>query len=825
MKHICIFVLLVVALNLSSKAQSYQKTDLGVKAKINAIDVEIQFYGTSIVRVIKSPEGKPFKKESLSVVKTPEKTVFSVSQQSDDLTLKSQNTMAVLNLKSGKVSFKNTKGEALLSEKEAGVKFTDFDDAGSKTYTITQSYLLDKDEAIYGLGILQNGKMSQRNQEVYMVQNNTWDFVTFFQSVKGYGLFWDNYSPTTFKDNDAETSFRSEVGDGIDYYFMYGGNADGVIACMRDLTGQVPMFPLWTYGFWQSKERYVSQNEIVGVVKKHRDLGVPLDGIIQDWQYWGSNYLWNAMEFLNEEFPRPQKMVDDIHGMNAHLIISIWSSFGPQTKQFRAMEPKGMLLDMGTWPQSGLTSWPPRKEYPSGVKPYDPFNPEARSIYWKHLNEGLFKLGIDGWWMDSTEPDHLDARPKDFDNKTYLGSLRKVRNAFPLAAVGGVYDNQRATTSDKRVFILTRSAFAGQQRYGANTWSGDVNSSWENLRNQIPAGLNFSLCGIPHWNSDIGGFFAGAYNLSWNDGSASKNPLFQELYVRWLQFGAFNPMMRSHGTDLSREIYNFGKKGEPIYDVIEKTINLRYALLPYIYSTSWEVTDKQSSFMRALVMDFANDKKVLDINDQFMFGKSILVAPIVNAQYTPEKIVKSNEVEGWNRDGIDGKSKTAEVDFMQLKTTSVYLPVGAIWYDFWTNDKLTGGQELTKETTIETIPLYIKSGSILPIGPNVQYATEKKWDNLEIRVYEGANGEFILYEDENDNYNYEKGVYSTISFTWNDAKKTLTIADRKGTFPGMLAERKFNIVRVSKNKGTGVATVEKFDQVVSYTGKKVVVKL
>jgi alpha-D-xyloside xylohydrolase len=824
MKLIYTFLILVFVISDSSRAQSYQKTDLGIKAKINSTEVEVQFYSPSMVRVVKHPEGKTYTKESLSVIKTPEKTAFGVKQNGDILSLKSENLQVVLNLKNGKISFSTLKGKPLFAEKENGATFTDFDDAGVKTYSVSQSYVLDQDEAIYGLGILQNGKMSQRNQEVHMVQNNTWDFVTFFQSVKGYGLFWDNYSPTTFKDNPSETSFKSEVGDCIDYYFMNGENADGVIAQMRDLTGQVPMFPLWTYGFWQSKERYKSQDEIVGVVKKHRELGVPLDGIIQDWQYWGSNYLWNAMEFLNEDFPRPQKMVNDIHDMNAHLIVSIWSSFGPSTKQYRELDKMGALFNFSTWPESGLTSWPPNMEYPSGVRVYDPFNPKARDIYWKYLNDGLFKLGIDGWWMDSTEPDHLRFKPEDMDTKTNMGSFRKVRNAFPLVTVGGVYDNQRKVSSDKRVFILTRSGFAGQQRYGANVWSGDVNSSWENLRNQVPAGLNFSMCGIPHWNSDIGGFFAGAYNKTWNDGSASKNPLFQELYVRWLQFGAFNPMMRSHGTDLSREIYHFGQKGEPIYNAIEKTINLRYALLPYIYSTSWEVTDNQSSFMRALVMDFADDKKVLDINDQFMFGKSMLVAPIVNAQYTPEKIVKSNEVEGWNRDGNDGKSKNSDVDFMQLKTTKVYLPAGAVWYDFWTNNKFVGGQEVTKESTIETIPLYIKAGSILPIGPDVQYATEKKWDDLEIRVYPGANGEFTLYEDEGDNYNYEKGQYSTITITWNDVKKTLTISDRKGSFSGMLAERKFNIVKVSNNKAAGMDKVESFDKVVSYSGKKVEVK-
>ena len=813
-----IVALSLILLYTSGFAQSYKKTDYGASAQINSMDIEVQFYGPSIVRVVKTPVGESVEKESLSVIKSPEKVSFTTKELGDDLLLSNKSVQVVLNLKSGKVSFKNTKGEILLNEKEGGATFTDFDDAGVKTYSVNQSFVLEQDESIYGLGVLQNGKMSQRNQEVHMVQNNTWDFVTFFQSVKGYGLFWDNYSPTNFKDVPGETSFRSDVGDCIDYYFMYGGDADGVIAEMRNLTGEVPMFPLWTYGFWQSKERYKSQQETVGVVKKYRELGVPLDGVIQDWQYWGSNYLWNAMEFLNDEFPNPQAMVNEIHDLNAHMIISIWSSFGPATKQYRELEKIGALYSFNTWPESGLTAWPPNMDYPSGVRVYDAFNPQARDIYWKYMNEGLFKLGIDGWWMDSTEPDHLSFKPEDMDNKTALGSFRKVRNAYPLVTVGGVYDNQRAVSSDKRVFILTRSGFAGQQRYGANVWSGDVFTTWENFRNQIPAGLNFSMTGIPHWNSDIGGFFAGEYNKSWNDGTASKNPLFQELYVRWMQFGAFNPMMRSHGTDLSREIYNFGVKGEPIYDAIESAIHLRYSLLPYIYSTSWDVTNNQSSFMRALVMDFAHDKNVWDIKYQYMFGKSILVAPVVEAQYTNEKIVKSTIDEGWLRndgDGNDGteSNKGSEVDFTVNKSTELYLPAGAEWYDFWTNETFEGGQEITRETSIDLIPLYIKAGSILPIGPKVQYATEKNWDNLELRVYEGADGEFTLYEDENDNYNYEKGIYSTITFTWNDAKNVLTISDRKGEFPGMLLERKFNIVLVGKT-----------NKVVDFKGKKVTVR-
>ena len=712
----------------------------------------------------------------------------------------------------GIVSYFSKDGKSLLAEK-SGMQFIDFDDAGTKTYQVYQPFILDKEEAIYGLGQLQNGKMIQRNMTKNLIQGNVEDVSPFFQSTKGYGVFWDNYSPTLFTDNEVETSFRSEVGDCVDYYFMYGKDADGVIAQVRSLTGQAPMFPLWTYGYWQSKERYKSQEEVVDVVRKYRELGIPLDGIIQDWQYWGHNYLWNAMDFQNPTFNNPQKMMEDVHAMNAHMAISIWSSFGPMTKPYRELDKKGMLFNFTTWPQSGLESWPPNMEYPSGVRVYDAYNPEARDIYWKYLNDGIFKLGMDAWWMDSTEPDHLDWKPEDMDTKTYLGSFRKVRNAYPLMTVGGVYDHQRAVTSDKRVFILTRSGFLGQQRYGANVWSGDVASTWESFRNQIPAGLNFSLCGMPHWNSDIGGFFAGHYNKSWNDDSASKNPLYQELYVRWLQFGTFNPMMRSHGTDVYREIYKFGKKGEPVYDAIEKMIGLRYSLLPYIYSTSWEVSNRQSSFMRALMMDFVDDRKVWDINDEYMFGKSILVAPITHAQYTPEAVVKVSEEEGWNRDGAKKTKTDVAVDFRETKSTNIYLPAGTLWYDFWTNEKHEGGKEITKETTLDVIPLYVKAGSIIPVGPQVQYATEKPWSHLELKVYAGANGNFILYEDEFDNYNYEKGVYTEIPISWNNTSRKLTIGARKGAYEGMLKNRKFT---VTLQDGT--------QKNVDYNGKAISVK-
>ena len=775
-------------------AQSVVKTSQGARLETpeGLSRGEVIFYSPSIVRVVKYPVAQQTmpERESLSVILEPQKVKFSCKEQGDEVVLRTAKVLVRVNKADGTLRFLTRDGNELLAEQGAP-SFSLYEQGADKgDYRIRQTFTLDKDEAIYGLGQLQTGKMSQRDQTKYLIQSNLEDVVTFFQSVKGYGVYWDNYSPTTFTDNAGGTTFDSEVGGFLDYYFMYGGNGDGVVAEMRTLTGQVPMFPLWTYGFWQSKERYKSQNETVGVVRKYRELGVPLDGIIQDWQYWGSNYLWNAMEFLNSEFWNPQKMLDDIHAMNAHAMISVWSSFGPMTKPYRELKAGGMLLDFNTWPPSGSDKWPPVMDYPSGVRVYDAYHPQARDIYWKYLEKGIFSLGMDAWWMDSTDPDHLDIKPSDYDNPTYLGTFRKVRNAYPLMAVGGVYDHQRAATSDKRVFILTRSAFAGQQRYGANTWTGDISASWDTFKRQIPAGLNFSLCGIPHWNTDIGGFFLGNYPQKTLD------PDYRELHVRWMQFGTFCPMMRSHGADAAREIWQFGKKGEPYYDAIEKYINLRYSLLPYIYSTSWQVTRHQASFLRALSMDFPADRRVWDMGSEYMFGTSFLVCPVTDPMYT--------RMEGENR----------VPDFSQVKNAEVYLPEGAAWYDFWTNERLEGGQTVEKAAPLDILPLYVKAGSIVPRGPQVQYATEKPWDNLEVWVYPGADGSFCLYEDEFDNYNYEQGAYTEISMRWDDSSRTLTIDARQGSYKGMLETRRFT-----------VRTADGMEKTVTYTGKKVRVKL
>jgi alpha-D-xyloside xylohydrolase len=757
----------------------------------HAQDVKVEFITPSIVHIVK---GQPTK--SLVVTAKPENVQCSTSNgqwKSSELIVKKDAR--------GNLTFLTARGKVLLKEK------------GCDVAEVRQTFTLDKDEAIYGLGTIQNGKMNRRGEKKRMEQSNLEDFQNVLQSIKGWGIYWENYSPTLFEDNADGMTFDAEAGEGIDYYFMYAGSTDGIIAQMRHLTGDVPMFPLWTYGYWQSKERYKTARETEGIVDQYRALNVPLDGIIQDWQYWGSNYLWNAMDFLAEDFSNGKQMIDNVHKKHAHFMISIWASFGPQTQQFRELNEKGLLLPIETWPQSGISHiWPPVMKYPSGVKVYDAFHPEARAIYWKYLKT-LYDYGCDAWWMDSTDPDFFNPRESDYAHKVYGGTWRSQRNAFPLETVRGIYQAQRKDDRGKRIFIMTRSSFAGQQHYGSNMWSGDVNSSWDMLRKQVPAGLSFTLTGNPNFNTDIGGFFCGSYNTR-GGGSAPKNPQFQELYVRWMQYGLFCPVFRSHGADAPREIWQFGQKGEPVYDAIEKQIRLRYRLIPYLYSTAWQVTSNNDSYMRPLFADFASDKRVWNMTDEFLFGHSILACPIVDPQYTEEKIIRTNAMTGWDRQNVAGGSAAGAVDFTAAKTATKYLPKGAVWYDFWTNQRYQGGKDVTLETTLDRVPMFVRAGSILPLGPEMQYVGEKPWDNLELRVYPGADASFTLYEDEGDSYNYERGVYTTITITWSDRARTLTIGQRQGSFPGMLQQRQFTVVMPDGTTKT-----------VSYDGKETQLRL
>lgn len=820
-----LLILTALASCMSSWTQNIKETDSGVKFQTASpiLNGEIIFYSPSIVRVIKYPSAQMPDKKSYPIIKTPEKINIVYKRNGDKIQMKTENMLVTLHSSTGKVTYQTLQGNTLLSEKELGTNFTPRKDVTRDAFTVSQAFALQPEEAIYGLGQRQSGAMNHRNQQVHLSNGNTNICIPYFTSEKGYGVYWDNPGISQFSDTPYETSFSSQVGECADYYFMYeDGTQDGVIACIRDLTGNAPMFPLWTMGYWQCRERYKSPDELCEVLDKYRELKVPLDGIVQDWQYWGCDSNWNAMKFMNPRYinklddkealrylpngedktakfdkPRfktPEEMIKYVHKNNAHLMISVWASFGPWTDQFKELEKMGALLKFETWPPK------------SGAHPYDPFNKDARDLYWRYLSH-LHNMGIDAWWTDSTEPDHLNPKDSDFDLMTADGSFRSVHNAFPLATNQGVYNNQRAVSNDKRVFQMTRSGYFGQQHYGALSWSGDVVSSWEVLRNQIPAGLNFTLCGIPYWNTDLGGFFGWEYN---ND---CTNVAYQELHARWFQWGCFMPLMRNHcSSPMMNEIWRFGKEGDWAYDAQKRFINLRYRLLPYIYSLTGAVTHENGTIMRPLVMDFATDRKAILLDNEYMFGKNILVCPVTQPLYT--KKVEGNK-------GVATVANIAKAS----SPVQVYLPKGSKWIDFWTNEMIEGGREISRECPISIMPLYIKAGSILPLGPKVQYTSEKKWNDLDICIYPGANGEFTLYEDEFDNYDYEKGAFTSIRFTWDDANRTLTISDRNGSYPGMLKNRRFNLTVMKPGKQNAETVMIKADKRVSYSGKKMSFKL
>ena len=800
-----------------------QTSKNAVSKQINGQKVTIEFYAPTIVRVTKAASNVDVsKKKSYSVILKPEAMKNLKREEANGIiTLSSGNLSVRLDEKSGEIQFTNSEGKQLLKDKKAELSLRD-DEANKGKYKVSEQFALDKDEMIYGLGQLRDTHMNQRGRHIDLWNNNTYISIPYFTSQKGYGVYWDNAGKSYFDDNAQGTTFTSEVGLCSDYYFMYkDGSQDGVIASIRQLTGQATMFPLWTMGFWQCRERYKTSDELASVLDRYRELGIPVDAMVQDWQYWGCDSNWNAMKFQNPYYinkigdekwakylpedmkklkahgePRlknPQQMVNYVHDNHAHLMISIWANFGPWTQQYKELKKIGALLPFDTWPRN------------HGVMPYDVFNPKARDIYWKYLTE-LYNMGLDAWWTDSTEPDHFE-KPGDENYQTYDGSWLSVKNAFPLLHNKSIYEHQRRMKGNsKRSFQMTRSGAFGIQHYGTLSWSGDVQATWDEMKNQVPSGLNYTLCGIPFWNTDLGGFFY------WNYNNDPKNPALQELQTRWMQWGTFMPLMRNHcSSPMVSELYAFGQEGDWCYDVIKSYIKLRYRLLPYIYSNAGDCVLNSGSMMRALVMDFATDQKASALNDEYLFGRSLLVKPVTDPLYTWK--------DKWKNGHLiypEPRKASAPVD--------VYLPAGSKWIDFWTNQTLDGGQNIQKECPINIMPVYVKAGSIIPFGPDVQYSNEKKWDNLEIRVYPGDNGTFTLYEDEGDNYNYEKGSYSLIPFEYDDATRTLTIGARKGSFKGMMTQRNFRIVLVDQNAKPGNEAMSGM-KTVKYNGAEIEVKL
>lgn len=583
-------------------------------------------------------------------------------------------------------------------------------------------------------------------------------------------------------------ALHSESGTAIDYYFIQGKDADEIISGYREVTGKAVLPPKWAMGFWQSRERYKTQDEILNTVKEFRSRKIPLDNIVLDWSYWKENQ-WGSQEFDLTRFPDADQMIKKLHDQNVKLMISVWPKFYKEANTYNAFNDAGFLFKRNI--ADGRRDWI-AKGYQNTF--YDPFNSNARTAFWELMSKKLYHKGIDAWWMDATEPDmHSNLsveQRKELMTPTAIGSATTYFNAFPLQNAKTVYDGQRAESPEKRVFILTRSAYAGSQRYAATTWSGDIASRWEDMKSQIGAGINFSLSGMPYWTMDIGGF---SVERRYERAKGDDLDEWRELNTRWFQFGAFVPMFRVHGQFPFREVYNIAPADHPAYKSMLYYNQLRYRLLPYIYSLAGKTYHEDYTIMRGLVMDFQNDLKVSSINDAYMFGPSLLINPVYD---------------------------------YKARSRKVYLPAGQGWYDFYTGKYFKGGQEINAEATYERMPVYVKEGSIIPVGPELQYTDEHKPNEITLYVYGGANATFSLYEDEGTNYNYEKGSFSTIKISYDASTGFLNLADRQGSYEGMLSNRVFNIVYIdSMNTRTFNLNETKLNQKIKYDGKKINLKI
>lgn len=807
--------------------------------------------------------------QELILVEKLDVPVFKVAENNKEIQLKTKSLTVVFDKEEKSLKFKDKEGKIFLSEKSAGRKMTLNDANEYASFTVEQRFDSPDNEFLFGLGQFQDGHYNLRNVSRKLTQVNTQIAIPFLYSNKGYGILWHQYGLTEFNPNDNfialskeikssekgkeeevtttsgtqkvlqkeviykgkftleregqysimldlgdmdnrhlviiddkkiidqsnlwlpptvskllnltagehevkiicnsantpklsfrktdnSTTFRSSFAQCLDYVVFKGKNADEVISTYRTVSGKSPLLPLWAYGFWQCRERYISSDHLINTIKEFRARKLPVDVIVQDWQYWGNNG-WGVPQFDEKNYPNPAGFIKELHDLNARFTVSIWSNPDKNSVIGKQFDTKGLYIPNTKW--------------------LDYFNPETQKRYWNTLNDNLFSKGVDSWWMDATEPEN-DALTGTL---THQGPGNFYRLTYPLFVSQSVYEGQRKTNLQKRVAILTRSAFAGQHRYGTINWSGDIGGNWDSFKRQIVSGMNFTLTGMPYWTTDIGGFFrpgAGQYT----------DENFHELLTRWFQWGAFSTIFRIHGYQTETEPWKYGSKVE---ENMRKMLNLRYTLIPYIYSETSKIKEG-STFMRPLVMDFQNDENAVNQPYEYMFGSSILVAPITEAG---------------------------------IKQWQVYLPKDTNWIDFWTGKSFKGGQKIEINAEIDKIPLFIKAGSILPFGSEMQYTAEKKWDDLEIRIYEGADGEFTLYEDEGDNYNYENGKYATITFKWNDLKKILTINKQQGSFPEMIKQRRFKIIKISSDHLESDASAKELEKIISYNGNQISVKL
>jgi alpha-D-xyloside xylohydrolase len=731
----------------------------GITATIGNEIVHISVCRPSVIHFVSTPEpptARQIKPWMLDSKESCPGTKFKVSETTDAAILTTDTLMIELSLKWGNVQFSTASGEGLLRERNSIPRtYEPAELNGEKTFHVEERFAPDFSEGFYGLGQHQSGMFNYRGATVELGQNNTDVAIPLLLSSKGYALMW-NTASLTHVDNrfPLELNLGSLAGHAVDYYFIYGPEMDQLIHEYRNLTGHSPMLPKWSYGFFQSKDRYVSQEEVLAIAHRYREEHIPLDGIVQDWFWWKSE----GDPIFNSNFPDVPGELKRLHDEHVHAMLSVWGLFDSKSKNF--LEMTQQHLDV---PNAHV---------------YDATNPKARDFFWNNLAGKLFSLGWDAFWLDSAEPEEYWPHMGDAilrDKKISIGNGAEYTNIFPFMHTLGVQEHWKASNEQKRVFLLTRSAFLGQQRVGAAVWSGDVYGSYWGLRHQVTAGLNFALSGYPYWTTDIGGYWP-------PHDKPVEDPTFQELYARWFEYGTFCPIFRTHGHRPQNEIWAFDKV-EPILIHYDK---LRYRLMPYVYSLAWRVTSDDYTIQRPLVMDWRSDVRVRDIGDQFMFGPALLVNPVLQPDTTHRPL---------------------------------YLPDAPAWYDFWTGTSQNGGREIDADAPLNRIPLYVRAGSILPLGPEIEYADEKPAGPIELRVYPGADGEFDLYQDAGDGYDYEHGAHSVIPVHWSESTRTLTVGRRQGTYPGMPANIEMKIVFVNAGHGSGLESTANPDKLVDYAGE------
>lgn len=724
-------------------------------------------WGDRILRVSMLREGAE-RTPDLALVGQPAKVAWTLDQQPERYLLATPAMRISVDRKTGAVALLGADEKPLVAETDLYRRRLGGTPAADGAVQL--AFAAPEGRAVYGLGQHQAGLLDYRGTIVRLQQANTDVGVPVLVSPAGFGLFWNNAAVTEVAVDTPQAGnrivFRSQAGEGVDYFLFAGPDVDQVIGAYRQLTGAASLLPRWAWGLWQSKERYGSQAELLGVAAEYRRLGIPLDAVVQDWQYWPAGR-WGSHEMDASRFPDPKAMLDTLHRQNLHSIVSVWPRFDLGLENTKALDAIG-----GLYPET----YP--NVYPAGEgRWYDAFSSKARALYWRQISDRLGKAGFDGYWLDGSEAELGGHWGEMAEVNTAAGPGAQLFNAYPLMHTTAVHDGMAADYAGKRPLLLTRSAWAGQQRNGAFTWSGDVSGRWDVFARQIPAGVNFSMTGNPFWSADIGGFFGGS----------PKDPAYQELFTRWLQFAVFNPMFRIHGTGDGKEVYSFPESvRQPLLDAVA----LRYRLLPFIYAQSWQVAAHGASFLYPAGMVFPNDAKAQDLRDQYLFGRGLLVSPVIE------------------------RGATAR---------AVYLPAGTEWIDFWSGARHAGGARIQVAAPIGQIPVQVAAGTILPLGSPVHYADQSPDRPIELRVYRGADGRFTLYDDAGDGQGWKRGERATIDLVLNDKAGTLTVGAREGRYPGMPKTRRFRVVTVAPGAGTGLA--EAPGREIVYDGRQVVVAL